>query len=41
VEEKREEAALASEEIYDNRFVNDLEKSGFLKEIWGGENYRR
>jgi NitT/TauT family transport system substrate-binding protein len=29
------------EEIYDNRFVNDLEKSGFLKEIWGGENYRR
>jgi ABC-type nitrate/sulfonate/bicarbonate transport system substrate-binding protein len=29
------------EEIYDNRFVNDLEKRGFLKEIWGGENYRR
>jgi NitT/TauT family transport system substrate-binding protein len=29
------------EEIYDNRFVNDLEKSGFLKEIWGAENYRR
>ena len=29
------------EEIYDNSFVNNLEKSGFLKEIWGGENYRR
>jgi NitT/TauT family transport system substrate-binding protein len=29
------------EEIYDNRFVNDLEKSGFLKEIWGAENYKR
>ena len=23
------------EEIYDNCFVSDLEKSGFLKEIWG------
>ncbi len=30
-----------SEEIYDNGFVNNLEKSGFLKEIWGNENYRR
>lgn len=29
------------EEIYDNTFVNNLEKSGFLKEIWGSENYRR
>jgi len=29
------------EEIYDNGFVNNLEKSGFLKEIWGSENYRR
>lgn len=29
------------EEIYDNMFVNNLEKSGFLKEIWGNENYRR
>jgi hypothetical protein len=29
------------EELYDNTFVNNLEKSGFLKEIWGGENYRR
>ena len=29
------------EEIYDNSFVNNLEKSGFLKEIWGNENYRR
>jgi len=29
------------EELYDNRFVADLEKSGFLKEIWGSENYRR
>ncbi|HEX9445429.1 MAG TPA: ABC transporter substrate-binding protein, partial [Candidatus Binatia bacterium] len=24
-------------EIYDNRFAEDLEKSGFLKEIWGGK----
>jgi len=29
------------EDIYDNGFVFNLEKSGFLKEIWGGENYRR
>jgi ABC-type nitrate/sulfonate/bicarbonate transport system substrate-binding protein len=29
------------EEIYDNSFVNNLEKSGFLKEIWGSENYRK
>jgi NitT/TauT family transport system substrate-binding protein/sulfonate transport system substrate-binding protein len=29
------------EELYDNRFVNDLEKTGFLKEIWGSENYRK
>jgi NitT/TauT family transport system substrate-binding protein/sulfonate transport system substrate-binding protein len=29
------------EELYDNRFVNDLEKAGFLKEIWGSENYRK
>jgi NitT/TauT family transport system substrate-binding protein len=29
------------EEIYDNSFVFSLEKSGFLKEIWGSENYRR
>ena len=29
------------EEIYDNSFVNNLERSGFLKEIWGSENYRR
>src|ERR671923_235161 len=26
------------EEIYDNSFVNNLEKSGFLKEVWAGEN---
>jgi hypothetical protein len=24
-------------EIFDNRFTADLEKSGFLKEIWGGK----
>jgi ABC-type nitrate/sulfonate/bicarbonate transport system substrate-binding protein len=24
-------------EIFDNRFAEDLEKSGFLKEIWGGK----
>ena len=29
------------EELYDNSFVNNLEKSGFLKELWGGESYRR
>ena len=29
------------EEIYDNTFVFHLEKSGFLKEIWGSENYKR
>jgi len=29
------------EELYDNRFVADLEKTGFLKEIWGSENYRK
>jgi NitT/TauT family transport system substrate-binding protein len=29
------------EELYDNSFVNNLEKSGFLKELWGKENYRR
>ena len=30
-----------AEELYDNSFVNQLEKSGFLKELWGSENYRR
>jgi ABC-type nitrate/sulfonate/bicarbonate transport system substrate-binding protein len=29
------------EDIYDNGFVFNLEKSGFLKEIWGSENYKR
>jgi hypothetical protein len=29
------------EELYDNSFAINLEKSGFLKEIWGSENYRR
>jgi ABC-type nitrate/sulfonate/bicarbonate transport system substrate-binding protein len=29
------------EEIYDNSFVLNLEKTGFLKEVWGSENYRR
>jgi NitT/TauT family transport system substrate-binding protein len=29
------------DEIYDNSFVSNLESSGFLKEIWGSENYRR
>jgi ABC-type nitrate/sulfonate/bicarbonate transport system substrate-binding protein len=29
------------EELYDNSFVTHLEKSGFLKELWGNENYRR
>jgi ABC-type nitrate/sulfonate/bicarbonate transport system substrate-binding protein len=24
-------------EIYDNRFAEDLDKSGFLKELWGGK----
>jgi ABC-type nitrate/sulfonate/bicarbonate transport system substrate-binding protein len=30
-----------AEELYDNSFVSHLERSGFLKELWGGENYRR
>jgi hypothetical protein len=25
------------EDIYDNNFVQNLEKSGFLKDLWGGE----
>ena len=29
------------EEIYDNSFVLNLEKGGFLKEIWGSENSKR
>jgi NitT/TauT family transport system substrate-binding protein len=29
------------EELFDNSFVNNLEKSGFLKELWGVEGYRR
>lgn len=29
------------EELYDNSFVGNLEKSGFMKEIWGSENYKR
>ena len=29
------------QELYDNTFVTNLEKSGFLKELWGAENYRR
>jgi NitT/TauT family transport system substrate-binding protein len=29
------------EELYDNSFVTNLQKSGFLKELWGSENYRR
>ena len=27
-------------EIVENRFAEDLEKSGFLREIWGTENFR-
>ena len=44
VELAREEGApirKKPEEIYDNSFVNNLEKSGFMKEIWGSENYKR
>ena len=29
------------EELYDNSFVLNLEKSGFLKELWGNESYKR
>ncbi len=29
------------EELFDNSYVNNLEKSGFMKELWGSENYRR
>jgi hypothetical protein len=24
-------------DLYDNSFVENLERSGFLKELWGGE----
>ena len=44
VEIARQESAPVRkkpEEIYDNTFVNNLEKSGFLKEIWGNEPYKR
>lgn len=29
------------DELFDNSFVHHLEKSGFLKELWGHESYRR
>jgi NitT/TauT family transport system substrate-binding protein len=29
------------EEIYDNTFVLNLEKIGFLKELWGSDSYKR
>jgi hypothetical protein len=29
------------EDLYDNSFVLNLEKSGFLKELWGGDLYKR
>jgi NitT/TauT family transport system substrate-binding protein len=29
------------EDLYDNGFVLNLEKSGFLKELWGNESYKR
>jgi ABC-type nitrate/sulfonate/bicarbonate transport system substrate-binding protein len=35
----REEGAVIrkkANEIYDNTFVNQLDKSGFMKEVWGG-----
>jgi ABC-type nitrate/sulfonate/bicarbonate transport system substrate-binding protein len=44
VEIARQESAPVrrkAEELYDNTFVNNLEKSGFLKEIWGNEPYKR
>ncbi len=28
------------EDLYDNRFTSDLDKSGFLKELWGGDPQR-
>jgi ABC-type nitrate/sulfonate/bicarbonate transport system substrate-binding protein len=43
VEIARQESAPVrrkAEELYDNTFVNNLEKSGFLKEIWGNEPYK-
>ena len=43
VEIARQEGAPVrrkAEELYDNTFVNNLEKSGFLKEIWGNEPYK-
>jgi NitT/TauT family transport system substrate-binding protein len=30
-----------AEEIYDNGFALNLEKSGFLKELWGSQSYKR
>jgi NitT/TauT family transport system substrate-binding protein len=30
-----------AEELFDNSFVNNLEKSGFRQELWGAEGYRR
>jgi NitT/TauT family transport system substrate-binding protein len=42
---KDEEALQSSYNVYAkeivDRTVNNLEKSGFLKELWGSENYRR
>jgi hypothetical protein len=29
-----------SDEIYDNSFVQNLDRSGFLKELWGSESRR-
>ncbi|HEU4342547.1 MAG TPA: ABC transporter substrate-binding protein [Candidatus Binatia bacterium] len=29
------------EDLYDNSFVLNLEKTGFLKELWGGDPYKR
>jgi hypothetical protein len=44
VELTRERGAIVRrkpEEIYDNSFVQNLEKNGFMKELWGNENYKR
>ena len=40
IETAREEARSIRKkpaEVFDNTFVENLEKSGFLKEIWKGE----
>jgi hypothetical protein len=39
IENAREEGTVIrrkASEVFDNTFVENLEKSGFMKELWGG-----